>query len=122
MVRITDISNIKSALNLNYTRTSAYPLPDNWEEVTYSGWTVWIQWTFWKSSRRKSKNLDSVPLDPLFWNEYSYSVLNTQAEYELWGVFEWDDVAKATEILQEGYPVDILSKIGKETYAESSGL
>jgi hypothetical protein len=35
VTRISDLSNIKSVLELNFTRTGRYPIPDNSVEVKY---------------------------------------------------------------------------------------
>jgi len=98
VVCVTDLNNIKSVLEYTYTESWRYPVPDEWSEITYSGWTVWTQWEFWKKSKRAVKRLDKVPTDLLTQNQYTYSVLNTNSEYELWAVFEGDEVVMLTTI------------------------
>ena len=98
VVRATDLKNIQSVLEYTYTESGLYPQPDSWTWITFSGWLVWTQGTFWKKAKRASKRLDKVPTDPLTGNEYTYSVLNTNSEFELWWVFEWDEIAMWTTV------------------------
>ena len=101
-VRVYDLKNINSVLEYTYTESWRYPIPDEWVEISYSGWTVWTQWTFWKKSKRATKRLNKAPIDPLTQNEYTYSVLNTNSEFELWSIFEWDEVAN-NKLIEESY-------------------
>jgi len=87
--RISDIDNIKKALELYTLKTWQYPEPTLWVSVTYSWSQVWIQWTVWDSMITNLKALNSKPVDPLTWNEYAYSRLNTKKEYEVWAILEW---------------------------------
>ena len=108
VVRVTDLKNIQSVLEYTYTESWVYPLPDTWTWITFSGWLVWTQWEFWKDTKRKTKRLDKIPLDPLTQNEYTYSVLNTNLEFELWAILEWDEIAKNSP------------RLGGELYADNS--
>ena len=103
VVRATDLKNIKSVLEYTYTESWQYPVADSWTWITFSGWLVWTQWTFWKKAKRASKRLYKVPVDPLTGNEYTYSVLNTNSEYELWWVFEWDEIGLNNDIIWSTY-------------------
>jgi prepilin-type N-terminal cleavage/methylation domain-containing protein len=107
VVRVSDIANIKWVLELWIIETWNYPKPDNSVEITYKDDLARYQWNFWKDSRRATKRLDKVPIDPLTNNEYTYSVTQRWNEYELSGIFEWDDVVN-TNILNN------------DTYADSS--
>ncbi len=87
--RISDITNIKKSLDLFSINTGKYPEPDNGEEVTYDWAEVWTQWIIWDQvTTNLSKNLQKKPLDPLTNIEYTYSLLNTNKEYELLASFE----------------------------------
>ena len=103
VVRLSHISNMKSVLEYNYTETWRYPKPDWENNITYSWAIAWIQWDFWKDTKRKTKRLDSIPLDPLTQNTYSYSVTKNQSEFELGSIFEWDEVSKNNSILNNSY-------------------
>ena len=103
VVRLSHISNMKSVLEYNYTETWRYPKPDWENNITYSWAIAWIQWDFWKDTKRKTKRLDSIPLDPLTQNTYSYSVTKNQSEFELGSIFEWDEVSKNNNILNNSY-------------------
>ena len=87
--RISDISNIKKSLELFSINTWKYPLPDNSNEALYNTKLIRTQWTIWDTvTTNLSKNLQSKPIDPLTDNEYTYSLLNTWLEYELWLIRE----------------------------------
>ena len=103
VVRLSHISNMKSVLEYNYTETWRYPKPDWENNITYSWAIAWIQWDFWKDTKRKTKKLDSIPLDPLTQNTYSYSVTKNQSEFELGSIFEWDEISKNNNILNNSY-------------------
>jgi hypothetical protein len=79
------------ALDLYKIKTWEYPEPDNGTVVYYETWVneVWIQWTVWIQIINKLDKLDKVPKDPLYWNEYTYSVLNTKKEYQVAAALEW---------------------------------
>ena len=97
VVRISDLSNMKSVLEYTYTESSMYPIPDDAVEITYSWWWAWYEWEFWKKTKRATKRLDNIPTDPLTWNKYTYSKIKNWNEYELWAVFEWDEVATSPQ-------------------------
>jgi len=90
--RISDISRIKTSLELFHINTWKYPSTTNGFEVTYSGSEVWTQWDFWKSTFDMVSRLDDIPVDPLTLNKYTYSVLNTDQEYEIAWIMEWDEL------------------------------
>ena len=90
--RTSDISNIKTSLELFSLATWKYPLPDNSYDVTYS-WSVvvWKQWTVWDNVvTNLSRNLSEKPTDPLIQTEYIYSTLENGKEYEILSLYEWD--------------------------------
>lgn len=87
-VRLTDSGLIKKALGLYITTNSRYPTPDNPTTLTYSGVTLWTQWTFWNNAFVTLKSLSNIPVDPLFENEYDYSVINNWTKFELWTIME----------------------------------
>lgn len=88
-VRVTDIWIIKQSLWVFEVDTGKYPLPSSSTDVTYSWWLLWYQWTFWESTKNNLDNLSKTPLDPLFSNQYDFSVTNNKTKYQLWTVFEW---------------------------------
>lgn len=88
--RISDLSSMKSSLELFHLDAWKYPNPTNWINVTYSGWTVWTQWSFWESVYTNTDKLDKVPLDPLTDKEYTYSTTVNKNEYQLAWLLEWN--------------------------------
>ncbi len=89
--RISDLSNIKLALENELSQKWYYPHPDNPIKVTYSWALVWTQWTIWDlivfSIRTSFFN---KPIDPLTLNEYTYSLINRWTEFQLWSMQEWN--------------------------------
>ncbi len=88
-VRLADIANIQTTLDVYYTDRWDYPTPDNLVEVTYSGSTVWTQWVFGSWIIREMKTFGSqIPLDPSFEIPYAYSIANNANEYQIAWVLE----------------------------------
>ena len=92
-VRLSDISTIKSWLELFHVDSGKYPLPTDAQSVTYSGWVVWYQGSFWKETFTNIWKLDDVPLDPLTEKEYSYSIIANKNEFQIWWISEGADVS-----------------------------
>ena len=93
-VRISDISNMKTSLELFHLNAWKYPLPDNAETVTYSGGILWYQWTFGEQVvNNVSRNMSDVPKDPLMDKEYFYSVHNNKNQLQVLALLEWDATA-----------------------------
>ena len=88
--RISDISSIKTSLELFQLDAGKYPNPTSWVDITYSWAIVWNQWIFWETVYANVDKLDKIPLDPLTNSKYTYSVTQTKNEYELWWIIEWD--------------------------------
>ena len=90
-VRISDVWNMKTSLELFHLDAGKYPMPDNADEVTFSWWVLWYQGTFWEQVRKNvSRNMAEVPTDPLMDKEYTYSVLNNRNELQILTLLEWD--------------------------------
>ena len=99
--RITDISSIKTTLELYNLESWKYPLPTDYTLITYSWWIiVWKQWTFWETAKINVDKLDKIPVDPLVEREYTYSLTDKWNEYQLWWIMEW------TEITYNNSPLD----------------
>ena len=88
--RITDISSMKTGLELFQLWAGKYPLPTDWDEITYSWGLVWTQWTFWDTTFKNVWSIDKIPLDPITDKEYVYSTTNTRQEYQIAWVLEWE--------------------------------
>jgi len=96
--RASDLANLSQAFDTSYIKTGSYPNPDNSFTVTYSGWSLWYQWTVWDTlinilSSNGSK-LSKKPTDPLAPSrEYTYSKSAYGNTYELSSNWEWDRIA-----------------------------
>ena len=105
-IRINDLKLIEKNLSLYKIETWEYPLPSEpYDEVTYESKEVWTQWTVGQSVIQNLDKLNKVPRDPLTWNEYTYSRLNTKKELQLACVLEWSPVTiiKNEEIRNKNY-------------------
>ena len=103
-IRVTDIKNIKTSLEIFSLWWWKYPIADNAQDVTYSGWTVvlWKQWTIWTNvTKNLSRQLSEKPADPLYETEYIYSTLENGEKYEVLSTYE--EVAYNNAILWTSY-------------------
>ena len=105
-VRISDMSSMKTSLELFHLDAGKYPETTNWTQITYS-WTLnaWKQWVFWDDTFSNVENLDQVPTDPLTDKNYVYSITNNKQEYELAWIFEWDDIVLNNSIVSNTHAV-----------------
>ena len=87
-IRAVDIESISKSLRIYPLYNWYYPAPSNWESITYSNEEIWSQWTIWQSIVFLLEEIEDIPLDPLTLNEYTYSVLNTNKEFELASILE----------------------------------
>ena len=93
-IRNSDISNIKTSLELFHLNSWKYPLPDDNEVVDYGTEILWYQWVFWSSVISSlSRSMSEIPTDPLTDKKYIFSVANNKNEFEILSLLEWDWVA-----------------------------
>ena len=98
-VRTSDMDSMKSNLWIYGVQKWVYPDPDNQVLITHAWWTVWSQWTVWDNMTRNLGKLSKKPLDPLYQNEYSYSITSWKTEYEMWTIYEWESLARLNKNL-----------------------
>ena len=93
-IRISDISSIKTSLELFHLNSGKYPLPDDKQIVDYWTETLWYQWNFWTTVISSlSRSMSEVPTDPLTDKKYVFSVANNKNEFEILSLLEWDSLA-----------------------------
>jgi prepilin-type N-terminal cleavage/methylation domain-containing protein len=93
-IRISDISSMKTSLELFHLDAGKYPLPDDNEVVDYGTEALWYQWDFWSSViSNLSRSMTEVPTDPLTDKKYVFSVANNKNEFEILSLLEWDSLA-----------------------------
>ncbi|MDP2091290.1 MAG: fibrinogen-like YCDxxxxGGGW domain-containing protein [Candidatus Gracilibacteria bacterium] len=95
--RVSDMSRIKTSLELYNIEAGKYPDPTEAQPITFSGGLAWYQGIFGNSTFINVSKLDKIPKDPITDKEYSYSVLNTGQEYELGGIMEGDEISMNIE-------------------------
>lgn len=86
--RVSDLSSMKQALSITFTRDNRYPSPDSSVNISYSWAIMWKQWVFWKNVHSAASTISKIPLDPSFKIPYSYSVLENGSKYELLTILE----------------------------------
>lgn len=115
-VRISDISSMKTTLELFELDAGKYPEPTWWVEITYKWAEVRTQWTFWEQTTNNVDRFDKIPKDPLTDWEYTYSLLNTNLEYEIWSIMEWWETISNINIINETLAKDPVIAYIKWTY------
>jgi hypothetical protein len=89
VTRLKDVNNVIKSLELFSSSFWFFPVSSNWFQVTYLSWTIWDQWTVWESMiNYLSNNLRENMVDPLTWEQYSYSLLNNKKEYQIKAIYE----------------------------------
>lgn len=91
-VRVSDLSRMKTSLEIFNVDAWKFPEPSGFTSITYSGAVLWKQWIFWESVVANLNKLDKIPSDPLTNSIYSYSVTSSKNEYQLWWIFESDEL------------------------------
>ena len=83
--RISDLGEIEKALEVYQTKKWSFPAPSHATNITYSGsYVAWTQGTFWSDTNKIIRVFwNDYPVDPLFQNEYTYSVTNDGQEFQL---------------------------------------
>ena len=87
-VRTIDIKGLNKSLRIFPLYNWFYPVPSDWEIISYSNASVWTQWIIWQSVIFLLDEVEKIPLDPLTWNKYSYSVTTSWKEYEIGAILE----------------------------------
>lgn len=103
--RSSDMKLIEDSIVLSLTKRWVVPEPTNAVNITYSGGTLFKQWTFWKSSFENVWRLNKVPVDPLFWNEYTFSISSTRRAYQIWWILEWTQIETYSPIYNKANAV-----------------
>jgi len=91
--RSTNLKSISRVLDLHYLDEGKYPHASNAVPIYYSGALVWEQGTFGDESIVETGKIFGELKDPLYGNEYAYSVTANQKEYQLAAVFESEERA-----------------------------
>jgi len=90
--RTSHLKDIETSLDVIAAENGKYPQPSNPVAISYSGVTVWEQWTIWDSVISQLEGFNEIPLDPLTEKEFTYSRLNTKKEYEIATIYERDSL------------------------------
>lgn len=104
-VRTSDLNNIKISLEDFYNKSWKYPNTTWPVNITYKWAIAWWQWSFWESTFWNVMWINSIPVDPVTWTEYTYSLLSTKKEFELAAALEWNFILK-NDLLDKTYARD----------------
>ncbi len=103
-VRITDIKNLSDTLELFISEKWFYPMPSSPITITWYSWAIaWIQWTAWDTLIQNLWTLSKKPVDPVFNNEYAYSINSLKNEFQIWWIVEWEKLAFNNSLINNTY-------------------
>ena len=117
-VRMSDIENINTTLNVFHAYDGWYPSPTSAVDITLSGAVVWTQGVFGSWTTRETGKIFWDLRDPLFGNNYSYSVTSSKREYQLSYILEQSN--SFWQSLRNKITYDMPSLHIPETYASYS--
>ena len=80
-VRDSDLTSINTAMEVYFTDKGEFPQPDNSSIINYSGATLWEQGTIGTIAYDEIAPNSQLPVDPLYWNEYTYSIIKNKKEF-----------------------------------------
>lgn len=90
-VRLWNIRNIESWLNLYFVKTNKYPDVESSTIIYAWSWNIiWYQWYLWDEVS-KLININKTPLDPLDKEKYIYSTNQSKSKYQLMTFLETDN-------------------------------
>jgi len=100
-VRISDMSSIKTTLELFHLWAGKYPITTDGTPILYSWTEAWTQGSFWESTVSNIDKFDKIPTDPLMDRQYVYSVTEKRQEYEIAWIVEWDTIWLDSTLINE---------------------
>ena len=110
--RISDMSRIKSSLELFSVETGKYPEPTDFTAITYSGTlSAWDQWEFWEQTFRNVDRLDKIPVDPVTDKQYTYSTTQNRKEYQVAGILETQDLVLVPTSMVNAWETTAIARI-----------
>jgi type II secretory pathway pseudopilin PulG len=116
-VRLSNIRDIETGLELILTKTWKLPDPDNKIIITSSGVLVWYQWTAGMNTQRII-NIPKEMKDPIDMTYYTYVINKNNNSYQLWYSLEsWQKTMKTV-----GADLWILTDITKTPIQEISSI
>ena len=110
-VRTSDMSRIKTSLELFQLNTWKYHITTDWVEITYSWTEVWTQWEFWVDTFNNVEKLDKIPTDPLTDKKYVYSTTNTRQEYQIAWINEWIELSLNNSVINKSFAWDKIATL-----------
>ncbi|MFK7779715.1 MAG: fibrinogen-like YCDxxxxGGGW domain-containing protein [Candidatus Gracilibacteria bacterium] len=109
--RTSDMSRIKTSLELFQLDAGKYPETTDPLEITYKGGVVWTQGTFGNQTFSNVGKLDKIPTDPLTDKKYIYSTTSTKQEFQLAGILEGDELVLNNELLFQASAVEKIATL-----------
>jgi len=117
-VRLTDLKNIETGLEIFLTTSWTLPLPDDYVELTAGSEIIWYQWVAWERTLNIAKvsNWWKDPLDDTY---YVYRTNDNKTEYQLMWFFEdGTEIVGAPWIVKTSYAAWLENRYLKSIWSE----
>lgn len=101
--RVTELRELSSAIEKELVTTSNVAIPTNPKDMKFNWCIAFRQGTFWKDTLTSVWKISEIPKDPLYWNEFTYSINQSKSEYEIAWVLENDQTAYINPFIDQAY-------------------
>ncbi|MDD5769609.1 MAG: prepilin-type N-terminal cleavage/methylation domain-containing protein [Candidatus Gracilibacteria bacterium] len=118
--RVQTMQNIETGLQLAYSKTRKYPIPEENISISVSGTITGYQGYFGDNGS-KTILMNTTPLDPLDNVRYTYSTNAKYKKYQLLTFLEGDSQTAYNPIINQTYALDYTDRIPQE-YGSSLGI
>lgn len=109
-LRISDVWNAKKWLELFYTKVWLYPNPEEPLKIVIYSWSeIFNEWILSNIISKQIK-LNKEIKDPLYNKYYTYSIINTKKQYQIWYIKE-NIISYNNPFVNKIYAWDIISWI-----------
>lgn len=105
-VRLSNNKVVESSLAYFNAKEWYYPEPSNSQEVIIDNWwdvNLWNTWTIWDSILPDLKSLSDAPVDPVSWEEISYSVTLDKSEFQILSTLESTSLLSSNLLVPNTY-------------------
>lgn len=90
ITRKIEVHEIEKALELYFIKYSKYPTPDKYINIfdTEHNVVLWKQWIIWENMVKELNGINVVPIDPLLYENLTYSTNVNDKIYQIWYIQE----------------------------------
>ncbi|NDK10189.1 prepilin-type N-terminal cleavage/methylation domain-containing protein [Candidatus Gracilibacteria bacterium] len=115
--RLKDISSVNSTLNIFFAHSGYFPEPTDAVEITFDGAVAWVQGVFGKKSGDETGKIFGDLKDPLYGNQYTYSITKNKKEYQIAYVLEGSKQSWMDLTQQSTFNFKDIDPLVSKTYA-----